>query len=132
MDRSGGVSLDRRSTVARLLIAFALIVQIWAPVGSSRMVIAQAFDPLADVVLCHVEPDAADGVSLDGSASHGYGHCDLCQLATNVGFTPSAPTVVGLVEPHGVAAAHWAVAVEAIVDGRILARIRGRAPPALV
>ena len=120
------------SIVARLLIALALTVQVWAPVGSSRMVVAQVFDPLADVELCHFDPDAAAAPGDTGPLTHGWSHCDLCQLAASGGYTPVEPAVVGLVEAPVSYVVAWTIRVETVVDARFLARIRGRAPPALV
>lgn len=121
-----------RTAVARLLIALALIVQIWAPVGSSVMMVAAATDPLAGEVFCQHDQD---GNLLDAStadpASHALKHCDLCQLAATGGWTPEAPAVVGLVEEPVARVATWVVRVEIVVDARFLERLRGRAPPSL-
>ena len=120
-----------RTAVARLLIALALIVQIWAPVGSSAMMVAAAIDPLAGLTLCEHEADGA-GQQDHGPASHAPMHCDLCQLAASGGWTPEAPAVVALIDAPVARLADWAVRVETVVDARFLARSRGRAPPALV
>ncbi len=123
--------MDRRTIVARLLIAFALIVQIWAPIGSSRMVLATLLDPLAEVVLCHVDPAAAPDASDRGAAPHGFAHCDLCRLvADGGGVAPTAPVVVGLVDDAAAPVDAPPLRLEAPRDARLLARIRGRAPPA--
>lgn len=121
-----------RTAVARLLIALALIVQIWAPVGSSVMMVAAATDPLAGMEVCqHDESGNALDPSGAGTASHALKHCDLCQLAAAGGWTPEAPAVVGRVEAPVARVATWVVRVETVVDARILARLRGRAPPSL-
>lgn len=129
--------MDRRTIVARLLIAFALIVQVWAPIGSSRMALATLLDPLAEVVLCHVEPAASlDASELGpdrGGAPHGFTHCDLCRLvADGGGVAPAAPVVVGLVDDAAARLDAPPLRLEAPRDARLLARIRGRAPPARV
>ena len=121
-----------RTAVARLLIALALIVQIWAPVGSSVMMVAAATDPFVGMELClHDQDGNALDSSGSGAASHALKHCDLCQLAASGGWTPEAPAVVGFVEAPVAHIATWVVRVETVVDARILAHLRGRAPPAL-
>ena len=119
-----------RTAVARLLIALALIVQIWAPVGSSVMMVAAATDPFADALICQHDED---GNPLDASgstpASHALKHCDLCQLAASGGWTPQAPVVAGLVEEPVARVTTWFVRVQVVVDARFLERLRGRAPP---
>ena len=118
-------------SVARLLIALALIVQIWAPIGSSTMMVAAATDPFADAVVCVHDDDGTAPAGTD-AATHVVPHCDLCQLAATGGWTPEAPTVVGLVDTPVARVADWTIRVEALVDARFLARLRGRAPPSLV
>lgn len=127
--------MDCRTIVARLLIAFALIVQVWAPIGSSRMALAKLLDPLAEVVLCHVDPaaapDASDRAPDRSGAPHGFAHCDLCRLvADGGGVAPTAPVVVGLVDDAAGPVDAPPLRLEAPRDARLLARIRGRAPPA--
>ncbi len=121
-----------RTAVARLLIALALIVQIWAPVGSSVMMVAAATDPFADALICQHDQD---GNPLDESgstsASHALAHCDLCQLAASGGWTPQAPTVAVLAEEPVAGLVTWVVRVQIVVDARFLERLRGRAPPSL-
>lgn len=120
-----------RTTVARLLIALALIVQIWAPVGSSTMVVAAATDPFAGFALCeHDDGSIGDRDRARALASHAPVLCDLCQLAASGGWTPEEPTVIGFVEVPAMRLADWSLRVETVVDARFLARLRGRAPPA--
>lgn len=120
-----------RTAAARLLIALALIVQIWAPIGSSVMMVSAATS-LDGFEICRHD---ADGNALDpsgaGSASHALDHCDLCQLAATGGWTPDAPVVAGPVEQPVARLVAWGIRVEIVVDARFLARLRGRAPPSL-
>jgi len=118
-----------RIDIGRILIALALIVQIFAPVASNASIVRAAFDPLADVVFCHVDPTAtADDGSSPVVDRHGFA-CDFCQLAGAGGHAPPPlPTAVPL-PTATLGHAVWRVAVEAVVGPRLLDHIRGRAPP---
>lgn len=117
--------------IGRVLIALALIVQIFAPVASNTSMIRAAADPLAGAILCHLEVDstADDGSSPLPDRRHFA--CDFCQLATAGGYAPP-PAPIVLVLPAATAShAEWRVSVEAVVGPRLLDHIRGRAPPIL-
>ncbi|MCE1237733.1 MAG: DUF2946 family protein [Hyphomicrobiales bacterium] len=122
-----------RFDIGRLLIALALIVQIFAPVGSNAAVLRLAFDPLVDIIVC-----AQDQANLDrreGSdkvLAHRGDACGLCQLVAAGGYAPPPP----LFEPHApppVPAAEpaWTFLDEAPGSAPVHEHRRARAPPAL-
>ena len=120
-----------RVDIGRVLIALALIVQIFAPVASNASMIRAAFDPLAGVFLCHVDQTAS---AEDGASPvvdhHGFA-CDFCQLAGAGGYAPPPAPAVVLLPAATAGHAAWRIAVEAVVGPRLLDHIRGRAPPIL-
>jgi hypothetical protein len=120
-----------RTTIARFLIALALIVQIIAPVGSSVAMVIAATDPLVDIIVCAHDFAVVDrqGKSDPAAAHHGDA-CGLCQLVAGGGFAPppEAPIVI-LASAVAVDEADWARRVEPVAAARLLDHIRGRAPP---
>ncbi len=121
-----------RDTMARILIALALIVQIFAPVGSSAAMLRAAFDPLAGAVVCAQDEDGSglhDGT--DPSALHHGDACGLCQITAAGGLAPPPDVAVSFGPTTTARVADWRVTVEAVVAPRLLDHIRGRAPPAL-
>lgn len=120
------------STIARVLIALALIVQIWAPVGSSVAMIRAAVDPLLDSVVCVHDQDGSDSRNrTDPLLQHHGDPCGLCQLVAGAGFAPP-PEAPALNIPDGrPRLTDWAIRVEFVAAARLLDQIRGRAPPTL-
>ena len=121
-----------RTAVARLLIALALIVQIWAPVGSSAAMVRAAFDPLVDIIVCAQDQEVVDRkASPDPLAVHHGDACGLCQLVAAGGHAPP-PAIVALEVPAETARlVDWRRTHEPVALASRLAHIRGRAPPTL-
>lgn len=122
--------MSGRFDIGRVLIALALIVQIFAPVGSNAAVLRMAFDPLVDIIVCAEDQTTLDRrEGSDKILAHRGDACGLCQLVAAGGYAPPPmPVVVQL--PASVASlAEWKVAVEVVVTSRLLDHIRGRAPP---
>jgi len=113
-----------------MLIALALIVQIWAPVGAAVAMIAAATDPLVDIIVCTGDQEIVDRQNRpDSLAQHHGDACGLCRLVAGAGFAPppEAPVLRDL--DFETRAADWAIRVEVVASARLLDRIRGRAPP---
>ncbi len=121
-----------RDTTARILIALALIVQIFAPVGSSAAMVQAAFDPLVDIIVCAQDQDVVDRqAGMDPVVLNHGDACGLCQITAAGGLAPPPDLAVAFGPTTATRAVHWRVTVEAVVAPRLLDHIRGRAPPAL-
>lgn len=120
--------------IGRLLVALALIVQIYAPVGSSIAAVAAATDPFAAVSICahDVDGQASSESDTPGSPILPHAACDFCVLVYGGGFSPPVdePTQAMVVE-HAVAVARWGAEIAPVVTARFLDHLRGRAPPVL-
>jgi hypothetical protein len=126
----GACLVGWQKAIGRFLVALALIVQIWAPVGSSAAMVQAAFDPLADALLCSHDQDAADGPisSVPLMAHHGDA-CGLCQLTAAGGHAPPPPTAQVVVPTEDARRVEWLLAEESVALARQLDHIRGRGPP---
>ncbi len=117
---------------SRLLVALALIVQIFAPVGAGAAMMRMTFDPAAGAQICVHDEDGAD---LSGDTDHGLARhgeaCGLCQLVAAGGHAPPVFVQIPVDVPPATAIVAWRLVVEAVVAERHLDQIRGRAPPAL-
>ena len=118
--------------IGRLLIALAMIVQIFAPVGSSAAMMRMTFDPLVDIIVC-----AQDQVTLDRRTTvdpvvvRQGDACGLCQLVAAGGIAPPPAIALPPMPTPAGRIVQWRLDVEAVVAPRLLDHIRGRAPPAL-
>lgn len=117
---------------SRILVALALIVQIFAPVGANAAMMRMTFDPAAGFQICTHDEDGADlsGGADQGLARHGEA-CGLCQLVAAGGHAPPVFVQIPVDVPPATAIVAWRIVVEAVVAARHLDQIRGRAPPAL-
>lgn len=121
-----------RTAIGRLLIALALIVQIWAPVGSSVAMVTAATDPLAGALVCaeHVG-GLTDDRGGDPADAHFGEACALCQLVAGGGFAPPVEPPQLAVPAQYARPAAWTGRIQPVAVARLLDHIRGRAPPAL-
>ncbi len=118
------------STIARILIALALIVQIWAPVGSSVAMVTATTDPFVDIIVCAQDQAALDRQDRpDPLLRHHGDACQLCQFVAGAGFAPPPETPTLQTVDLAQEVADWAIRVEIPVAVRLLDHIRGRAPP---
>lgn len=123
--------MSLRVGITRVLVALALIVQIFAPVGATASVMRVAFDPLVDIITCSQDLEIVD--RRDGAArtkAHHEDACELCQLVAPGGLAPAVHVVMPLPPAGSWTPARWFVIVETVVKPRLLDHIRGRAPPA--
>lgn len=122
----------RNAFIGRVLVALALIVQIWAPVGSSSAMIRAAFDPLVDIIVCSHDQEIVDRqTSFDPLVAHHGDACGLCQLVAAGGHAPPPDGIV-LPQPTEIhRLALWHITAEVLALSRRLDHIRGRAPPQL-
>ncbi len=118
-----------RAAVLRIAMAFALIVQIYAPIASNATIAAALSDPLANAIICShdTSPGAQDPQS--GPAGQKHSHlCDFCWLATaNGASTDSAQILQPL--PALLPAFVSIASQDATPRPRLLDHIRARAPP---
>ena len=110
----------------------ALIVQIFAPVGSHAAVMRMAFDPLVDIIVCaQVQITLDRRAGSDQTLAHRGDACGLCRLTADGGYAPP-PVPIAISLPAAVVRhADWRAQVETVVRPRLLDHIRGRAPPIL-
>jgi len=119
-----------RKIIGRLLVALALIVQIWAPVGSSVAMIQQAFDPLVGIIVCAHDQEIVDRqTSPDPLLAHHGDACGLCQLVAAGGYAPPPAVVQAVVPAERARRIEWRFTDEPVALARQLDHIRGRAPP---
>lgn len=120
-----------RIDIGRVLIALALIVQIFAPVASNTSMVRATLDPVAEALLCHDDGTSPGDEGSLPVADHHRHACDFCQLATAGGYAPPPAAAVLLLPSTVAGLIDWRVTVEAVVGPRLLDHIRGRAPPIL-
>lgn len=119
-----------QKAIGRLLVALALIVQIWAPVGSSAAMIQAAFDPLVGIIVCSHDQEIVDRqTSPDPLLAHHGDACGLCQLVAAGGYAPPPSSAQVVLPTERARRAEWLLAEESVAVTRQLDHIRGRAPP---
>ena len=78
--RSDGFAMRTRLKKFLPIVLFALMVQIFAPIGACWAASIAASDPLAAAVICHGNPNAATGQSdPTGHRAHD-GCCSVCSV----------------------------------------------------
>ncbi|MBT9289725.1 DUF2946 family protein [Prosthecodimorpha staleyi] len=120
-----------RRTIARLLCVLALIVQIVAPTHAVAAMASAAADPLAGAVLCISASDQTGPSHPDSAPDHRSEACLFCRLVSSDGFAPPPATSAVVVPVATMRGAIWAKRDTPAIVSRLLAQIRGRAPPAL-
>jgi hypothetical protein len=112
------------------IVLFALVVQIFAPIGACWAASIAASDPLAGAVICH--GNSAPGTSQTGQAGHRAhdGCCSVCSVL-QTGAPVDVPQVAAIALDRVAEQVAWLDFAFRLTNARAGSHAQARAPPAI-